>query len=106
MTGIVNLQLINDINMLQILEPVCSESLPTPKDIGTARRYLIDLSESLLSSAPNGPAYWCRVSLFLLEFYRVQTDVYNTPLIITSHTNHKWGGDCERIVYSFFSSVD
>lgn len=78
MTGIVNLQLINDINMLQILEPVCSESLPTPKDVGTARRYLIDLSESLLSSAPNSPAHWCRVSLFLLSTNRcVQHSSHN-----------------------------
>ncbi|PRQ37049.1 putative peptidase S10, serine carboxypeptidase, alpha/Beta hydrolase [Rosa chinensis] len=53
-------ELTNDINLVHILEPYCSNALPTAKEMCQARRYLKDLSKGLLSSPPNGPALWCR----------------------------------------------
>lgn len=83
-------KLINDINMLQILEPVCSESLPTPKDLGTARRYLIDLSESLLSSAPNSPAYWCRSYNHMLAYVWANNRSVQDALGVRRGTKRFW----------------
>lgn len=49
-----NLQLTNDINLVHILEPYCSNAMPEPnEDVESVRRYLSKVSS---------PSLWCRVS--------------------------------------------
>lgn len=68
------LQLLNDINTLQVLEPLCSNGLPTQKEMVLTRRYLKESSKGLQRSLPKGPALWCRVSLSVS--LNLLTDVY------------------------------
>jgi hypothetical protein len=54
MGGHLNLQLTNDINLVHILEPYCSNAMPEPnEDVDSVRRYLSKVSS---------PTLWCRVS--------------------------------------------
>ncbi|PRQ37046.1 putative peptidase S10, serine carboxypeptidase, alpha/Beta hydrolase [Rosa chinensis] len=52
--------LTSDINTLHVLEPLCSNGLPTQKEMVLTRRYLKETSSGLQRSRPNGPALWCR----------------------------------------------
>ena len=69
-----HLQLLNDINTFQVLEPLCSNGLPTQKEMVLTRRYLKESSRGLQRSQPTGPALWCRVSLSVS--LNLLTDVY------------------------------
>ncbi|XP_004299780.1 PREDICTED: serine carboxypeptidase-like 18-like [Fragaria vesca subsp. vesca] len=84
--------LTNDINMLHILEPVCSDSLPRPKEkeIGTARRSLNDFPEGLLSSATNGPAYWCRSYNHMLAYIWANHPSVQDALGVRRGTKRFW----------------
>ncbi|XP_050375360.1 serine carboxypeptidase-like 13 [Argentina anserina] len=85
--------LTSDINMLHILEPVCSDSLPTPKEkvmVGTARRYLKELSEGLLNSATNGPAYWCRSYNHMLAYVWANHQSVQDALGVRRGTKRLW----------------
>ncbi|PRQ37045.1 putative peptidase S10, serine carboxypeptidase, alpha/Beta hydrolase [Rosa chinensis] len=74
--------LINDVNTLHVLEPVCSE--------GTARRYLKDLSEGLLSSATTGPAYWCRSYNHMLAYNWANHQSVQDALGVRRGTKRFW----------------
>ena len=51
-----NLQLTSDINLVQILEPYCSNAIPEPnEDVESVRRFLTKVS------SPSA-THWCRVN--------------------------------------------
>ena len=58
-----NLQLTNDINLLHILEPYCSNGIPEPnEDVDSVRRYL---------SEKSSPSLWCRVNPSTLSLKQI-----------------------------------
>jgi hypothetical protein len=58
-----NLQLTNDINLVHILEPYCSNAIPEPnEDVDSVRRYL---------SEKSSPSLWCRVNPSTLSLKQI-----------------------------------
>ncbi|KAK9931523.1 hypothetical protein M0R45_018797 [Rubus argutus] len=83
-------RLVSDINAFQILEPVCSNSLPTPKEIGTSGIYHKDLSRGLLSAAPKGAALWCRGYIYELSYIWANSRGVQDALGVRRGTKTYW----------------
>ncbi|KAK9931518.1 hypothetical protein M0R45_018792 [Rubus argutus] len=98
-------ELISGINDVHILEPSCSNALPTPKEIGTSQIYHKDLSRGLLSAAPKGPSLWCRGYNFELPYIWANSRGVQDALGVRRGTKPYWAYCNSTLVSGFTKDV-
>ncbi|KAK9274949.1 hypothetical protein L1049_022206 [Liquidambar formosana] len=99
-------ELIREINLQQVLEPVCSMTSPKPDYVNWDRRSLRELSSDLLLSRPKGPAFWCRNYNHVLAGIWANDESVQAALNITEGTITTWKMCNSSLSYTEdFSSV-